>query len=307
MKIFLASGEQYEHSALLIGVKAPRVLMSYYHGAHEGVTYRRNVFSILSHAKERLCDSGAFTLRNSAVAFLGYKRTDRAEGVDYDKYLHDYIRWLKRVTRMGLLDWWVEMDVGAVVGEDWVRKQRELFLREGLGRGLINVWHQEHDWDHWLYLLREAKRAGRSNYVAIEGHQMTRPPLRYGHFLREAYRRGVRVHGFKMTKADDLRKWPFYSVDSTTWVSTMYASRPATVRIGGMASSVKKTDAFRSRRANWRGPIPRRQTQYFRRDILLATVQGWLRAERQLDDLWKLKGVDWEAAIANPELVEDAA
>lgn len=307
MKIFLASGEQYEHSALLIGAGAPRVLISYFHGAWNGGQFRKQVLSVLSRCKERFCDSGAFTLRTSELAVLGYKRSSAAAGVDYDKYLHDYMRWVTRMDRMNMLDWWVEMDIGAVVGQAWVDKQREKIIAAGLGRGLINVWHQENDWDYWLYLLREARRPGRSGYVAIEGHQNTRPPLRYGRFLREAYLRGVRVHGFKMTKAEDLRRWPFYSVDSTTWVSTIYASVPVSVRIGGMASSMKSNEAFRARRSNWAAPIPRKQERPFRRDILLKTVAGWLRAERELDEMWKMKGVDWEQAIANPELKDIAA
>jgi hypothetical protein len=224
------------------------------------------------------------------------------------------VAWLVRWKRLNLIKWWVELDIDLIMGWDWVHAQRQKMVAAGLGKGLVNVWHSSADWDYWVYLLREARRPGRSCYVAIEGVNPAVPQLDYGKFLREAYARGVRVHGFKMTTAADLQKYPFYSVDSTSWIMPgQMGSQPALLRTGGV-SNKNTTSMMRGFRTGklrmgqhrlWHAPVPKAQTKYFRRELLQVSVRAWLTAERHLTDLWRLRGVDWEAAIKNPEIKDD--
>jgi hypothetical protein len=195
----------------------------------------------------------------------------------------------------------VEMDIGAIVGQEWVHRQRAIMLRAGLGRGLVNVWHSEHDWDYWLYLLRESLRPGRSGYVAIEGHQLTRPKLDYVKFLHEAYKRGVKVHGFKMTAAEDLVTLPFYSVDSSSWITP---STRGSLQVIDPLGPVRNTRDLTAGRMAWNAPIPRSTTRSMRQAVLAASAKAWVQANADLDKLWRARGVDWESAIADPALKE---
>lgn len=222
-----------------------------------------------------------------------------AENIDYDKYLDEYIIWLKQMKRKRLADVWVEIDIGAVTSESWVVRQREKFLGMGLGAGLINVWHSgDHDWDYWLYLLKEAAQPGRSRWVAVEGNQIDRDPLDYIPFLKVAFDMGVRVHCFRMTASKALAKYPFFSVDSSSWT--------APVRTGGFTTSSKTGIVKNSTKqlgSSWRGantkkrPDGKRAKSDLRLAILVESAASWLRSERRFDALWKKRGVDWDKQL----------
>lgn len=302
MILYLAAVEtNQEHARAALGARAPHLLTSYFYaGWRKAKAPGRAWVAALRQARLRLIDSGAFTLRTSVLSVLATKGSAAGADVDYDAYTAAYARWLEVHARLGLADYWVEMDIGAIVGQPWVHRQREQLLRAGLGRGLVNVWHSEHDWDYWLYLLREARRPGRSGYVAIEGHQLTRPTLNYPLFLREAYRRGVRVHGFKMTAAADLIRYPFYSVDSSSWITPSTRGTNQAAQPTGGIKSVGR-GAARGDKV-WPVDIPRATTSALRQAVLCRSAAAWVREGARLDALWKQRGVDWEAALASPEL-----
>jgi len=308
MLIFLAALESTSDHAIAAAMAGvPHVLTSYFYAGYRNKSVRVEWIHALKQAKVRFIDSGAFTLRTSVLNLV--TTTGNAEGanVDYDHYLHSYASWLKRLAPAGLADVWVEMDIGAVTGHDWVDKHRAKLIGAGLGHGLINVWHSEHDWLYWLYLLREAKRPGRSGYVAIEGHQIGRSPLDYRRFLHEAYRRGVKVHGFRMTTAEDLRRWPFYSVDSSSWIAPVRnGTYPIVIRAGGVQHT-RRRNVKSGERSVWMGPISNNgTTSTWRKNILTESARAWVTAERQLDAMWRARGVDWDQAISQPEVVDGA-
>lgn len=309
MKLLLAAIETcWEHAAAAHAVRAPNVLTSFFYAGYKGKQERAEWLSAMRAASLRMIDSGAFTLRMSVKKLVG-GRTGSAAGrdVDYDAYLDAYMRWLRKKAESQLADVWVELDIGMVVGNRWVERQRERMIAHGLGRGLINVWHSDMDWEHWLYLLRESKRDGRSGYVAIEGHQNDRAPLDYARFLHAAYKRGVKVHCFRMTSAENMRRWPFYSVDSSSWIaSTMHGNYTCITRTGGATQTRSRSTGAQQR--VWAGVIPAKgTTEKLRLDILIKSARTWVRCGDQVDALWRSRGVDWERAIAAPEIKDEAA
>lgn len=306
MKILLAAIETaVEHSVAAHRCSAPYLLTSFYYAPR--VTASPSWVRALQGAQLRFADSGAFTLRTSVLSVVGSSGAAGAADVDYDKYLHKYLAWLQIHNRAKLLDVWVELDLGAIVGLPWVHTQRLAYQRAGLDHGLINVWHSDNDWDYWLYLLREAKRHGRSNYVAIEGHQLNRPPLDYARFLHAAYQRGVRVHGFKMTALEDLRRYPFYSADSSSWLSpTRTGQIPYVDRLGGVTNRkhIQAPDA-RFRAALIHAVSTKQPKRPARLMLEEASCRAWIQASHQLTAMWVQRGVDWDAAIASPEVVDE--
>ncbi len=306
MKIYLSAIETaIDHSIAATAAKVPHVLTSFFYCAWKGGLGQRRAMweTCLRQAKLRLADSGAHTFRTAGWGHAA--ASGSVLGTDIDAFLDAYIKWVWTTSRAKLIDYWVELDIGLVSGTKWVNEQRAKIIGAGLGHGLIQVWHSdEHDWAYWLHLLTEAKATGRSNYVAIEGHNNSvRTQHDYARFLHEAYRRGVKVHAFKITDHEGLKKWPFYSVDSTSWIApSRYGCRTLKVRSGGVVLSRAETNQNDYRDA-WRAPIGRTTTVQERIPLLIRSAETWVEAERQLDELWKARGIDWDKAIASPEVV----
>jgi len=305
VKIFLAAIESnWEHAAAALAEGAKHVLTSFFYAQKKHV-YRREWLQCMRAAKIRFIDSGAFTLRTSVLSLVSTSGSQQAQDVDYDKFLSEYLTWLKWLRGLGSADYWVELDIAAVTSYDWVHKHRQKILAAGLGSGLINVWHSDQDWAYWLYLLKEAKKPGRSGYVAIEGNQLNRAPLDYTKFLKEAYLRGVKVHGFRMTSREAIQRHPFYSVDSSSWITvSSLGGYMLQTRTGGVVSTQSKKPVPGARPA-WHGVMPKKgTTSRIRIDALRASANAWITAEKQVDALWLARGVDWDKAIANPKVVD---
>ena len=300
MKIYLSAIETAaEHALAATEAKVPNVLTSFFYaawrggmGSVKGVALSR----CLRFAKGRLADSGAHTFR--VAGWGAASAASDALSTDFDEFLVAYIVWLLKMRRSGLLDHWVELDIGLVAGTRWVREQRRKLIGAGLGHGLIQVWHSdEHDWSDWLHLLDEARTPGRSGYVAIEGHNDgIRAQHDYTKFLKPAFERGVRVHAFKVTDTKGLLRWPFYSVDSTSWLSPeRYGLQTVTDRLG--VARTDRAPASKQRRS-WRAGISKRPNVRERLALLTASAAAWAECERAVDATWRRRGVDWEAQLS---------
>lgn len=300
MRIFLAGIEMDNATTqAIVEAKVPNVLTSFFYCGYQNKTVYPEWINALKQAEVRFIDSGAFTLRTSW-------KSNSADVLvpDYDDYLEKYISWLKVLDSMGLATIWAEVDIGTLLSHEWVVRQREKMILRGLGHGLVNVWHSDMDWAEWLYLLKEAKQPGRSNYVAIEGYTAGREPLNYAKYLKAAYDRGVKVHGFKMTGADVMRNLPFYSIDSSNWKAPIrYNQKPYLHRSGGVGLT-QSLQREPGQIQSWKGCIPKKGNgPEFRCKVLVEAVKLYMTAERQITETWKQRGVDWDTAIANPKVL----
>lgn len=295
MRIMLAAIESSAaHSEAVFRANAPSVLTSYYYAKDAPSPNVLN--AVLKKASMRFIDSGAFTIRTAALN-KGNGETEKAT-LNFETYLNEYIEWLRAAKTAGLADYWVEVDVGVVTGYEWVEEQRKAYEKAGIASGLVNVWHSDKDWAYWLYLLDEACRPGRSRYVAIEGHARGRGALDYVRFLKAAYDKGVRVHGFKMTAASDLHRYPFFSVDSSSWTSPTTYGANFVHRIDGTLAAVGKESLHKTESYVLKsGRPPRRPSQAQCADIDTGSALAWIEMARQVTRMWKMRGVDWNKAL----------
>jgi len=309
MIIYLSAIESsMDHALAVTRAHAQHLLTSFYYCSWKtGLGQRRPLWErALRQASMRLADSGAHTFRAAGWGQRDGAGADAALNTDVDVFLDAYIQWVKQTSRAGLIDYWVELDIGLVTSSAWVAQQRQKMLAAGLGKGLIQVWHSdEHKWEDWIALLEEAKRPGRSNYVAIEGHNNpVRAPHHYEKFLKAAYDRGVRVHTFKVTGHEDLKRWPFYSVDSTSWIApTMYGCDVQVVRTGGVTHSRAKSQMPGQRKAYMASTTGVTSSMKTRVDVLVRSAEAWVASEKHLGDMWKTRGVDWDRAILHPKVI----
>lgn len=277
MRIYLSGAEASPHALMAMAYRPARCILTsfFYRTKHRKEDAMWVRFMVA--AKYRMADSGAFSFLYGSGGVI-----------DFDKYLDEYTVWLRQNVRAGMLDNWIELDLSQRVGYAWVHAQRTKLVAGGLGAGLINVWHSDADWDYWLYLLREAAEPGRSGFVAIEGHHDDRDPLDYARFIAEAYRVGVRVHGFMITGGSDLERYPFFSVDSTSW--------QATTRYGGTQSLSRKNVGVRLRHD---GRVSRNPDMGDRVRYLVENLGQWAEVEQRATRMWISRGVDWSTATGH--------
>lgn len=150
-------------------------------------------------SKNFLLDSGAFSYMSGA-------KCSKEQMLEYADRYADFIKQNK-------ISQYFELDVDTIFGIDFVETiRRELERKTNIPS--IPVWHKGRGVEYWKKMCNEYE------YVAIGGlvfhvKQSEWPAI---HKLVDyAYKRGVKVHGLGFTKTKDLRKWPFYSVDSASW------------------------------------------------------------------------------------------
>ena len=148
-----------------------------------------------------LLDSGAFTFMNN------YKGT-----VDWKEYIDNYANFIIQNN----IKYFFELDIDTVVGYDKVKEYTK-YLETKVGRKCIPVWHKSRGLDEWKRITKEY------DYVAIGGIVVREiKPKDYNIFiplLKIAKENNCKVHGLGFTNLKLLYKYPFYSVDSTSWKS----------------------------------------------------------------------------------------
>lgn len=156
------------------------------------------IIRLIPYFKNFLLDSGAFT-------FMQGKRHQ-----DFGAYTDAYIDFVKKNN----IKRFFEMDIDSVIGYDKVKELRKRIERE-VGRQPIPVWHVNRGKEEFLRMCDEYK------YVAIGGIVGSPPTMWrfFPWFIREAHKRGAKIHGLGFTALSALHKYHFDSVDSSSWTS----------------------------------------------------------------------------------------
>ena len=132
--------------------------------------------------------------------------------VDFNDFLSRYIEFINRYN----VEHFFELDIDSVVGLNKVENMRYRLERE-TRKKCIPVWHKSRGKDYYLEMIKNY------DYVAIGGiaiKNIKRDEYKYFKwFIEEAHRQKCKVHGLGMTSIKELHKYPFDSVDSTSWLS----------------------------------------------------------------------------------------
>ena len=158
------------------------------------------ITSLIPHLQNFMLDSGAFTFFT------------QGKHVDWDVYVTRYIDYIKTNN----VKLFFELDIDALIGYDRVLAIRKRLIKE-VGRPPIPVWHKRLGKDEFLRMCAEFP------YVAIGGivsKEIKPPEYKYfPWFIREAHKRGAKIHGLGFTNLEGLKKYHFDSVDSSGWTS----------------------------------------------------------------------------------------
>lgn len=157
-----------------------------------------NLTKLLSCAKDIFLDSWWYSIRNK---WMKLSVVDYAEFIKQNK---------KKFTVCA------NMDTGSV--EETLNNQR--FLEQETGEYILPVYHRS-DLKEWIKLLEEY--CEKYDYIAlwwVAGLWLSQKQKHYylSKCFQVAVKKRVKIHWFWITNLHCLLNYPFYSVDSTSWL-----------------------------------------------------------------------------------------
>lgn len=194
MKLFLAGTEG---ASSWLPLKQSKYLLSSFAYVNKGVIANIKEFDMF------LLDSGAYTFRK------------KSGNMDWGKYVNDYIRFINQYD----VDYFFELDIDNVIGYESVKTLRKR-LERGTGKRCIPVWHTTRGIQDYIEMCKAydyVALGSSTKYKDKENHEF----LRY--LLSVAKQNGCKVHGLGFT-SNMIKRYDFYSVDSTTWDGYRYGS-----------------------------------------------------------------------------------
>lgn len=149
--------------------------------------------------KNFMADSGAFTAMNAG------KKID-------SKYIDDYIAWIKANDIKNF----VEMDLDEIIGYDKTLEIRK-YIEHETNALPIPVWHFERGEQGWKEMCANypyvsislSRQTATSKWLMAYGFK----PLEF--FMRVARQHGTKVHALGCNDLELLKKYHFYSADSS--------------------------------------------------------------------------------------------
>lgn len=163
-------------------------------------------------------EDGLFMTDSGGFSFLGEKEITaemRTEAY-WLPYLEEYVSWLRKHSQYIYVA--ANLDIDRIVGREIVDKWNKKYFEplEEL-MDIVYVAHPDlegkYNDKYGLHRLEEYCR--KYKYVGV--NQRWKPIASKVQVIAQRY--GVRVHGFAWTELPLLKRFPFFSVDSTSWLS----------------------------------------------------------------------------------------
>lgn len=197
MKVFLAGVAPWRDGGgydPIIKEHRPYILESFYYA--DADTER-----LIPYFGDFMLDSGAFTFMENAK-----------KAVKWEEYLEEYADFVRR----NKVEKFFKLDIDSLVGYDRV-KQFTKKLEQLTGRQSIPVWHSNRGTKEFLRLCDEYPYVALGGIVGNEWNPKAEEYMPW--FIKEAHKRGAKIHGLGYTKLSKLHRFHFDSVDSTAWTT----------------------------------------------------------------------------------------
>lgn len=162
-------------------------------------------------------EGGIFMTDSGAFSFMGKYDPDSPECDKYRTeefwmpYLKEYLGWIN--AHKEYIFSVVNLDLDMIVGEDVVDKWNRLYF-EPYEREGINVIYVAHPTDRRNSFERLRQYCARYEYVGVNQSDKENAAKIY-QLIKHHNRK---VHGFAWTELNLLKRYPFFSVDSVTWL-----------------------------------------------------------------------------------------
>lgn len=257
--------------------------------------YKKNTQKYLDSNGKHLGHEGIITIDSGAHSFFGaagissagHQQNTKAKLPDHEIYFRDYVAWLKK--NYDKFSYFVELDIQAIIGLKRVKEWRQILKQEGLYSKCIPVMHSIDTWDDFIEMCETCD----SKYIGFEGMRKKKITMPYMKMLKYCHKNGVRVHGFALTAKEVTTKYPFYSVDSTTWTVPNRFGTVIVLEDGQMKQKAPKKEnimKYGKPLSSWN----KDKSKEGCKDKLLDAMIVQRRYQRFLTDYWKVKGIVWQ-------------
>lgn len=160
-------------------------------------------------------EGGIFMTDSGAFSFMAAGLVDEMYTEAYwMEYLEEYVAWIKAHKEYIYVV--ANLDLDVIVGRDVVRKWNKKYF-EPLEKevDVVYVAHEDKNLGDPFALKHFEEYCRKYKYIGINQNNK-----KYAHhFFIMAKKYNIRIHGFAWTELSILRKYPFFSVDSTSWLS----------------------------------------------------------------------------------------
>ena len=178
------------------------------------------------------CSREGFLLDSGAFSYMNGQKCTKEKLLNY---LDEYIKFINKYD----IKYFFELDVDTIFGTEFVEYMRKKLERE-TGKKSIPVWHKIRGIDYWKRMVDEY------DYIAVGGLAIKDiKEKEYGlikKMVEYACAHGVKVHGLGFTKTKKLinEKWAFYSVDSSSWLSSATRGQKLQIFKNGYMQNLNK-------------------------------------------------------------------
>lgn len=251
MRIYFAGAESGLYNKLLAEQNAVNRLLSYH--------YIRRVSNLKEHFgfPSVFIDSGAFSAMTQGVK------------IDIDNYIAFIKTHKEHVDIVANLD---------VIGDAEASYNNYLYIKS---KGLepLAVYHFNTDIKYLIKYLEQTKFIAFGGMVGNSSNQLIPWLDRCFTVIRKYW--PVKVHSFGVTSKALIRRYPFYSMDSTSWLSS--------ARYGGITEYKNGNVVSRSDEAGLRLS---KMLDY--KDIVKISIQNYQQLEQFGTKLWTHRGITWK-------------
>lgn len=201
MKLYLASANNKQDISLFEEYKCLYMLNTFYDLMKMN---DKTIERILSIPEEFILDSGAFTFMNTG------------KKVDWKQYIECYCDFINKWN----IKQFIELDLYGILGVENTEKIRK-YIEQRTGKKPIPVYHGTLPVSYFRKLCNEYPYIALSATGRLKSSKWTNNKKVLKQMLKIAHSYGTKVHGLGYTKLTNLntQEVPFYSVDSTSWLS----------------------------------------------------------------------------------------
>lgn len=227
LTIFFSGVEQESYLDILYGLGIRNFLMSYEYLKGRGIKQLKKYPDM-----HLFIDSGAYTYQNDPQ----YEQWTEEQ---WEKQIEEYLAWAKKhkdsIFAIADLDLQYLPNVGYEKVYEWRRKYFEPFMLD-TGIPVCFIYHED-GLDVWEYMCKRYPYVGLS--LAIDKVEGGSDILRQMFITAEKY--NTLCQGMASTNTKLLMQYPFYTVDSTTWLAGLKYGE-ISVFTGTKMTRIKKND-----------------------------------------------------------------
>lgn len=217
-----------------------------------------------------MVDSGAHSWNKETITKIGLQRETKIKPAE--DFIEVYFEFIKQYKDKKVI--WVEFDVYGHLPIEQIDNFYERIINLGIAGKFMRVYHPMLD-NGDLSVLKKWISQGQE-YIGI-GNDST-------YLLDEIFsltKNKTKIHGFAMTKLNLIEKYPFFSADSTTPLSTVIFGKYSTP----IMSYLEKEHIMKMKSVECYQDDGER---------LEKAIIEMKQTEIYITELWKKKGVIWE-------------